>query len=112
MSDKQDILDRAYMILRDRGICRHSFAVDKDGNPVPTGDSSAVKFCGLGATCRAWYEVGGSDDDYYEAQWAVTSALHDHLGEEVGYPVWHDEVATNDDILGLFEALASPTVCA
>lgn len=110
MADKQDILDRAYTILRDQGICRYSFASDGQGNAVPTSDRSAVKFCGMGATARAWYEMGGSNEAYFEAMQTVSETLHNVLGEELGYPIWHDEVASDEDVLHLFRTMASPTV--
>jgi hypothetical protein len=112
MSDSQDILDRAYTILRDRGICRDAYANDAQGNPVPTADPTATTFCGMGAIYRAWIELGGSPDDLEQATATLTCALHEHFQVKDGYPTWHDRDATNKDILDLFRAVGSPTLVA
>lgn len=111
MFDSQDVLDGAYLILRDRGISREAYARDEHDFPCPTYSAQATSFCGTGAIARACWELG--EDTH---SWQYKEAVHTlkramiHIGEQAIYANWNDYVATDQDILMLFQAMATPGI--
>jgi hypothetical protein len=112
--DSQDVIDRAYVILRDRGITRGAYARNEDGMAVPVAEPQARTFCSVGALSRAAYELGLYEHNAYADacdRIQTLVAVQTDVGlDAVQITTWNDTLASDEQILALFKKAASPTL--
>lgn len=89
-----------------KGWAKHSYALDKNDEPVPATNKDAVKFCLSGAVYRGWRDIGCGPTARVCVDTIIDQVAGVYSGESSAVTFNDAEKTTKKDILKVIDRAA------